>query len=371
MRPASIWNLISSSASAAACGSSAEVGSSSSSTRGSSAIARTSPSRWRSPVDSSAIGRSSRAGSSAERGKQPIELGGRRESARARSRPTRPARPRHSARGAATPGPASRGAPRLRGRRSPRPASRSAMARSSRVLPEPDGPSTARHSCAAHLEGERQAARAPTDSRSSARQPSTASARARPLARARRPRQRQWRAGPASNPELSTASSGRCGSGPGRRRSNPLAVDLALELLDGLLGARPVGVHVEQLPERLERRLLLADLAQDLGKAVERLEMIGVERQRAPAGRPARARYPCARSARRRGGSRPRCSRAPDRPRESSSFSARSTFFSDMALIERSISTSMVALPECSHTRSMASVMALAVSSSSAVARSA
>ncbi len=42
-----------------------------------------------------------------------------------------------------------------------------------------------------------------------------------------------------------------------------------------------------------------------------------------------------------------------------------------MALIERSISTSMVALPECSHTRSMASVIALAVSSSSAVASSA
>ena len=56
MRSASIWNLISSSASAAEVASSAEVGSSSSSTRGSSAIARTSPSRWRSPVESSASG---------------------------------------------------------------------------------------------------------------------------------------------------------------------------------------------------------------------------------------------------------------------------------------------------------------------------
>ena len=66
------------------------------------------------------------------------------------------------------------------------------------------------------------------------------------------------------------------------RRSNALAVDLALELLDRLLGTRPIGMHVEQLPERLERRLLLADLAQDLGEPVERLEMIGIERERAP-----------------------------------------------------------------------------------------
>ena len=65
MRPASIWNLISSSASAADCASSAEVGSSSSSTRGSSAMARTSPRRWRSPVESSATGRSRMAGCSA------------------------------------------------------------------------------------------------------------------------------------------------------------------------------------------------------------------------------------------------------------------------------------------------------------------
>ena len=64
--------------------------------------------------------------------------------------------------------------------------------------------------------------------------------------------------------------------------SNALAVDLALELFDGLLGARPVGVHVEQLLERLERRLLLADLAQDLAEPVERLEVMGVQGQRAP-----------------------------------------------------------------------------------------
>src|SRR5947207_293666 len=67
-----------------------------------------------------------------------------------------------------------------------------------------------------------------------------------------------------------------------QRRSNPLAIDLALELLDRLLGTRPIGMHIEQLPERLERRLLLPDLAQDLGKTFQRLVMIGVERERAP-----------------------------------------------------------------------------------------
>src|SRR5215475_9871933 len=50
MRPDRIWNLMSSSASAVACASRAEVGSSSKRTRGSSAMALTSPNRWRSPV---------------------------------------------------------------------------------------------------------------------------------------------------------------------------------------------------------------------------------------------------------------------------------------------------------------------------------
>src|SRR5215468_6105885 len=64
--------------------------------------------------------------------------------------------------------------------------------------------------------------------------------------------------------------------------SDALPVDLALELLNRLLGTRPVGMHVEQLLECLECRLLLPDLAQDLGKPVERLEMMGIERERAP-----------------------------------------------------------------------------------------
>src|SRR5262245_2649634 len=63
--------------------------------------------------------------------------------------------------------------------------------------------------------------------------------------------------------------------------SDALPLDLALELLDGLLGTRPVGMHFEQLLEGLECRLFLADLAQDLGKPIERLEMMGVERERA------------------------------------------------------------------------------------------
>jgi hypothetical protein len=61
-----------------------------------------------------------------------------------------------------------------------------------------------------------------------------------------------------------------------QRRSDALTVHLSLELLDGFLGTRPIGVDVQELAERLERRLLLADLAQDLGEAVERLEMVGV-----------------------------------------------------------------------------------------------
>src|ERR1043166_6267408 len=68
----------------------------------------------------------------------------------------------------------------------------------------------------------------------------------------------------------------------GAGASNALPVDLALELIDGLLGARPVRVHVEQLLERLERRLLLADLAQDLAEPVECLEVMGVQGERAP-----------------------------------------------------------------------------------------
>src|SRR5215467_11897005 len=70
--------------------------------------------------------------------------------------------------------------------------------------------------------------------------------------------------------------------GPARSWSDALPLDLALELLDRLLGTRPVGVHVDELLECLECSLLLADLAQDLGKPVERLEMVGVERERAP-----------------------------------------------------------------------------------------
>jgi len=41
-------------------------------------------------------------------------------------------------------------------------------------------------------------------------------------------------------------------------------------------------VHVEQLLESLERRFLLADLAQDLAETVERLEVMRVKGKRAP-----------------------------------------------------------------------------------------
>src|SRR5215470_18530830 len=64
--------------------------------------------------------------------------------------------------------------------------------------------------------------------------------------------------------------------------SDALPLDLALKLLDSLLGTRRVRVHVEQLPEGLESRLLLADFAQDLAKPIEGLEMMRVERERTP-----------------------------------------------------------------------------------------
>ena len=72
-RPASNWKRISSSTSASVCGSRPLVGSSSSSTRGSSIIARASAKRWRSPVESSLNGRSSKRGFQRHRRQQPVE----------------------------------------------------------------------------------------------------------------------------------------------------------------------------------------------------------------------------------------------------------------------------------------------------------
>src|SRR5262245_49438902 len=70
----------------------------------------------------------------------------------------------------------------------------------------------------------------------------------------------------------------------GRRpqaRSDALAFDLPLELIDRLLGILPEGVHLQQLLECLQCPLLLADLAQDLAQAIERLVVMRIERQRA------------------------------------------------------------------------------------------
>src|SRR4029077_2447196 len=65
-------------------------------------------------------------------------------------------------------------------------------------------------------------------------------------------------------------------------RSGPLdalALDLASQFVDELLPARPIGMHFKQLLESLQCRLFLADLTQDLAQTVERLEVIGIERQ--------------------------------------------------------------------------------------------
>ena len=72
------------------------------------------------------------------------------------------------------------------------------------------------------------------------------------------------------------------GEKPGCRADlDTLAFHLAGQLVDELLGARPVGVHLQQLLEGFEGSLFLADLAQDLAEPIEGLEVIGIERQRA------------------------------------------------------------------------------------------
>src|SRR5262245_45323800 len=124
------------------------------------------------------------------------------------------------------------------------------MARNSRVLPAPDGPSSARHSCGA-------------TSKETGGSPPTA--RWSTLSTATHPRQRAPRlviTSPARPTGITRKRA--CDAEQTREAgSDALPLDLALELLDGLLGTRPVGMHFEQLLEGLECRLFLADLAQD------------------------------------------------------------------------------------------------------------
>ena len=61
-----------------------------------------------------------------------------------------------------------------------------------------------------------------------------------------------------------------------------LAFDFFFEVVDCRLCAGRIGIDAIELFERLERALLLPLLLEDLGKAFERLEVIGFQRERAP-----------------------------------------------------------------------------------------
>src|ERR1700704_4055951 len=123
------------------------------------------------------------------------------------------------------------------------------MARSSRVLPEPEGPSMARHSCAATS---KEIGGNPSTDRES-----TLSNASHPCQRESRPYQARAAAASGMAQQIPRSQSFQRVRGSATRQgSDALAVDLALELLDRLLGTGPVGVHVEQLLEGSQRRLL-------------------------------------------------------------------------------------------------------------------
>src|SRR5690606_6065231 len=62
--------------------------------------------------------------------------------------------------------------------------------------------------------------------------------------------------------------------------SDALAFDFARQLFDRLLGTGPVRVHFREPAQDLQGLALLTDVAQDLGEAVESLEMMGIEGER-------------------------------------------------------------------------------------------
>src|SRR5262249_7681544 len=65
-----------------------------------------------------------------------------------------------------------------------------------------------------------------------------------------------------------------------RPPSDSLPVYLAGEFIDGLLCARPIGMHFKKPAEGFESRLLLANLTQNLRKTFKGLEVIWIERKR-------------------------------------------------------------------------------------------
>ena len=277
-----------------------EVGSSSSSTRGSSASARMQtealalagrelvPAGNRGGASSSASAESSRS-----------ELGTLGEVLAPRRRPTTRARPRHSARAGAIAGPASRPAPRPRGARSRRP-DRGRRWRA------------AAGSCRSRTAPPRPGIRPPPPRRIASAAPALPSSRpsARTIAHADLPGR-----GPLARRQQSPARAAhvrlhrrKLSTNPGhgqapRQAQMPWPSTSRDSSSMACAAPRPVGVHVVEVAEHLQRRLLLADLAQDLGQAIQGLEMVGVERQRAAQVAQARTRARCAGSARRRGGS--------------------------------------------------------------------